>query len=231
MDIAANGTKGPILVVLPAGGFEMGGRETNEQPRHKVSLAAPFAIGVFEVSAAEFAVFCKATSATCPAQPWDNSALPAVNVSWAQAQAYAKWLSGLMNAEYRLPSEAEWEYVARGGSTTEYPLGEELLPTHARYSFRRTEDQPLAANDRSLNRNGFRVYHIVGNVREWVADSWVANYAGAPSDGSARQGGSEKVVRGGSYADGADSLRSAARLPLNGAGDAFTGFRLVRSLN
>ncbi len=230
IDVAGDGTKGPLLVVLPAGRYTMGGRETNEQPRHEITLALPFAIGMFEVSAREFALFCAATGATCPAQPWNKPAYPVVNVSWAQAEAYAKWLSRLLSADYRLATEAEWEYAARGGSTSEYPLGDELLPTHARYSYKNKLDEPLPANDRSLNRNEFRLYHIIGNVREWVADTWAETYAGAAADGSAHSGGGEHVVRGGSYADAADALRSAARLPL-ATSDAQTGFRLVRQVD
>lgn len=233
VDVAADGTKGPQLVVLPGGRFVMGGREANEQPRHEVALAQPFAIGMFEVSAGEFAGFCKAAGAPCPAQPWNNPAYPVVNVTWAQAEAYAAWLSGLLGATYRLPSEAEWEYAARGGSTTEYPLGDELLPTHARYSFKSTLDEPLPANDRSLNRNAFRLYHIIGNVREWVADAWAATYSDAAADGRARPGSNAaRAVRGGSYADAADALRTAARRSLDaGAADVHTGFRLVRLLD
>jgi formylglycine-generating enzyme required for sulfatase activity len=158
--------------------------------------------------------------------------LPIVNVSWSEAVAYAEWLSGVTGARYRLPTEAEWEYAARGGATTTYPFGDELLPTHARFSFRQTEERPLAANDRSINRNDFRLYHMLGNVREWVADAWSDHYAGAPADGRAAPGGAgERVVRGGSYADGADALRVAARVRLGAAGDRYTGFRLLRELD
>ena len=230
-DTLAGIGKGPALVVIPAGQFEMGGEAAEEQPRHTVKLERPFAIGLYEVSAGEFAQFCKHSNTPCPAQPWDNPALPVVNVSWAMATAYAQWLSVTSGINYRLPSEAEWEYAARAGSTTAYPFGSEILPTHARYSFKTTATTPLPAADRSVNRNDFKLYHMLGNVREWVADAWQASYAGASADGRARSDGeARRVVRGGSYADHASALRSAARVPLDAAGDAYTGFRVARSV-
>ncbi len=230
-DVLASIGKGPALVVLPAGQFEMGGEAQEEQPRHTVKFERPFAIGLFEVSAGEFAQFCTATSTPCPAQPWDNPALPVVNVSWAAATAYAQWLSNSSGADYRLPSEAEWEYAARAGSTTPYPNGREILPTQARYSFKASETTPLPANDRSVNRNDFKLYHMLGNVREWVADTWHANYDNASADGRAQSDGDGRhVARGGSYADRAAALRSAARVPLESNGDAYTGFRVARAV-
>jgi formylglycine-generating enzyme required for sulfatase activity len=95
-------------------------------------------------------------------------------------------------------------------------------------------DSPLANGDRSVNRNDFRLYHMIGNVREWVADGWQADYAGAPADGSARSaaGSTPRVVRGGAYSDGARQLRSAARMSLEStASDRMTGFRVVRELD
>ena len=224
--------KGPALVVLPGGEFAMGGEGKEEQPRHTVRLERPFAIAVFEVSSAEFAQFCTATHTICPAQPWSDPALPIVNVSWAAANAYAQWLSQASGANYRLPSEAEWEYAARAGTTTPYPFGSEILPTHARYSFKNLVTTPLPANDRSVNRNEFKLYHMLGNVREWVQDGWQATYANAGSDGRAQTGGDgRQVARGGSYADRGGALRSAARVPLAANGDQFTGFRVVREID
>ncbi len=230
-DALAGIGKGPALVVLPAGQFEMGGDNPEEQPRHTVKFERPFALGLFEISASEFAQFCKATNTPCPAQPWNNPAMPVVNVSWAAATAYAQWLSTSSGASYRVPSEAEWEYAARAGTTTPYPFGQEILPTHARYSYKSTESTPLPANDRSVNRNDFKLYHMLGNVREWVADAWNATYSSASADGQTQSTGDGRhVVRGGSYADHASALRSAARMPLSTTGDQFTGFRVARAV-
>ncbi len=234
MDVLASGVKGPVMVVLPSGSFEMGGTRDEEIPRHTVIFEDPFAMGMFEISVAELNQYCENAGAKCPEQPWDNSALPAVNVSWDLARAFTDWLSEITGAEYRLPTEPEWEYATRAGTTTTYPFGEEIVPTDARYSFKSTETEPLATNDRSVNRNDFRLYHMLGNVREWMLDTWAPNYKGAPSDGSARStpGVDEHVVRGGSYADRANALRSAARLPQTASrGDRYTGFRVVRVIN
>ena len=231
-DALVGGGKGPALVVLPAGQFEMGGDKPQEQPRHTVKFERPFAIGLFEVSAEEFTQFCTATDTPCPAQPWNDPALPVVNLSWAAANAYVQWLSSSSGGNYRLPSEAEWEYAARAGSTTAYPFGAEILPSHARYSFKTSESRPLPAKDRSVNRNDFKLYHMLGNAREWVADAWHASYAKASADGSAQSNGDgRQVVRGGSYADRAAALRSAARVALNATGDAYTGFRVARAVD
>lgn len=233
IDILDSGVKGPVIVVLPGGEFEMGGTEPSEQPRHRVSIDRPFGLGMFEVSVAELSQFCTSTGVTCPAQPWSDPAYPAVNVTWDFASAFTEWLSTITGAEYRLPSEAEWEYAARAGTRTPYPFGEDIVPTDARYSFTSVLTEPLAANDRSVNRNDFRLYHMLGNVREWVGDAWHETYAGAPTDGSARDGSAQtRVVRGGSYADGAAALRVAARVPRPAKkGDAYTGFRVLRVID
>lgn len=232
IDVLESGTKGPVLVVLPPGQFEMGGDEPQEQPRHKVTINYPFAISLFEISAAELNRYCAATGTTCPPQPWSDSELPAVNVSWRFAAAYAAWLSDITGVVYRLPSEAEWEYAARAGTATMFPFGDELLPTHARFSFKTVLDKPLPANDRSVNRNEFRLFHMVGNVREWVADGWRDHYRDHRGNGIAVAPDADRhVVRGGSYADPAERLRSAARTSLGADdADAYTGFRVVRNI-
>jgi formylglycine-generating enzyme required for sulfatase activity len=233
-DILDTGAKGPVLVVLPSGRFQMGGEKPVEQPRHAVEIKQPLAFGLYETSTAEFETFCEATQTQCPEQPWNDKRYPAVNVPWSLAVAYTEWLSQVSGATYRLPSEAEWEYAARGGTDTVFPFGDELLPTHARFSFRGVETEPVPSDDRSVNRNAFRLYHVIGNVREWVFDGWADNYDDAPADGRARStsAATAHVARGGSYADGPDGLRSAARVRLDaGFFDAQTGFRIVRVLD
>ena len=234
MDILDSGVKGPVLVVLPSGAFEMGGAREQEGPRRTITLDYNIAMGMFEISAAELTQYCKAVSRPCPTQPWNDTHLPAVNVSWDLANDFTTWLSEITGADYRLPSESEWEYAARAGTTTPYPFGDEIVPTDARYSFKNAQTQPLPTKDRSVNRNEFRLYHMVGNVREWVTDTWTTTYDGAPADGSARaaSGVGERVVRGGSYADRADALRSAARESQPAAeGNRYTGFRVVRVID
>jgi formylglycine-generating enzyme required for sulfatase activity len=191
-------------------------------------------MSVNEVSFAEFNAYCTAAGARCPENPWGGADYPVVLVSWNEAVAYTEWLSAQTGRRYRLPSEAEWEYAARARTTSQYPFGDIVTPIAARSSANGTVDSPLANGDRSVNRNDFRLYHMVGNVREWVADGWQADYAGAPGDGSARTAVSStsRVVRGGAYSDGARQLRSAARLSLEPtASDRMTGFRVVRELD
>ncbi|MDA0821564.1 MAG: formylglycine-generating enzyme family protein [Proteobacteria bacterium] len=155
-----------------------------------------------------------------------------VNVSWEMASEYTEWLSNKTGAKYRLPTESESEYAARAGTTTVYPFVDEILPTHARFSFRAIASSPLANDNRSVNRNNFRLYHMVGNVQEWVQDGWEDSYVNAPNDSQARRGNSrERVVRGGSYLDGPDKVRSAYRTFLAAdAANAATGFRVVREV-
>jgi formylglycine-generating enzyme required for sulfatase activity len=233
-DPLRSGGTGPNLAIVPPGAFEMGGEQTNdEEPPHAVTIGRAFAMSVYEISFAEFGAYCRATGERCPENPWSSDDFPAALVSWDEAVAYARWLSSETGQSYRLPSEAEWEYAARAGSSTRYPFGDDVTPVAARSSANGPVDSPLANSDRSVNRNAFRLFHMIGNVREWVADHWYSGYAGAPTDGTARLGAeaNPRVVRGGAYSDGPLQLRSAARAPLErDTRDRFTGFRVVRDL-
>jgi len=233
-DVLRSGGTGPNLAIVPPGEFEMGGEQTNdEKPPHKVTIGRALAVSVFEISFAEFGAYCKATGERCPENPWSADDFPVALVSWDEASAYAKWLSSETGQSYRLPSEAEWEYAARAGTSTRYPFGDDITPVAARSSVNGPVDSPLASSDRSVNSNAFRLLHMIGNLREWVADDWYSGYAGAPTDGTARLGAEDnpRVVRGGAYFDGALQLRSAARASLRrDTRDRFTGFRVVRDL-
>lgn len=226
--------KGPTLAVVPAGKFMMGGEKPQEQPAHEVTIPSAFAIAVNEITQGEFEQFCADTGRNCPQQPWSDPEYPAVNISWHDAVAYTEWLSKKTGNRYRLPTEAEWEYAARAKTTTPYPSGEEILITDAVFSGIKPLTSPLPRSDRSINRNKFRLYHMAGNVREWVHDTWNDNYNNSPTDGSAytASGSNLRVVRGGSYADNADALRSGARTSLAAdSADVYTGFRVVQELN
>lgn len=232
-DIIPGIGNGPTMVIIPAGKFAMGGDHSEEQPVHNVVIAKPFAMSVHEITYGEYQLFCKETNRTCPTQPWAGNDYPVVNVSWNDATVYTEWLSAETGQRYRLPSESQWEYAARGGTKTIYPFGDTIDISYAVFSERKTLSSPLPKTDRTINRNKFRLYHIVGNVREWVADTWVGNYNGAPGDGSPRLDGdkSMRIARGGSYLDNAEALRSAARksLPANTT-DSYTGFRVIQDL-
>lgn len=222
------------MAVIPAGAFDMGSTAAaEEQPIHHVTIGQPFAVSVYEVSQGEFRQFCEATHRPCTQQPWSGDDYPVVEVSWDDARAYTDWLSSVTQHHYGLPTEAQWEYAARAGSTGLYPNGDSTLsPTDANYSVSKLQTVAARRSER-FNANAFRLMHTLGNVREWVQDAWVQNYKGAPDDGTAVRStqGAMRVARGGSYADGASRLRLSLREGLApGTRDVTTGFRIVREL-
>jgi len=223
-DMITADTRAPIMRVLPAGTFVMGeDGDPHATPVQQQTIAQPLAIGVFEVTVANYLRFCVDVGRPCPERRESNDRFPMVDVTWNDASAYAEWLSHQTGARYRLPTEMEWEYAARAGSTTRYPFGDQIRPTDARYDTRRGLG-PLPTDDKTMPRNGFDLMHTVGNVREWTSDSWRPNYSSQANQG-------ERVVRGGSFADPPDKLRSAAR---EGIAESHsgprTGFRVVREL-
>ena len=222
---------GPTMVVIRSGEFTMGGKNKDEQPAHTVTINSHFAMSVHEISFGEYDMFCQSKNTSCPKQPWSGKDYPVVNITHNDATTYTEWLSEKTGQSYRLPSEAEWEYAARAGTKSEYPFGDKILITHAVFSDKKKLSAPLPKSDRSINKNKFRLYHMVGNVREWVADTWHDDYSGAPVDGSAYvdTGVNQYLVRGGSYADSAEALRSGARQKLLPA-DNYTGFRVLQEL-
>ena len=232
-DFLASGAAAPLLAVIPSGSFMMGNGELAvEGPVHRVTLAYEFAMSVYEVSQSEFQLYCRTTGKACPRQPWTRSDDPVVNVSWHDAQDYARWLSLATRQRYRLPTEAEWEYAARAGAQGLYPSGDSLSPTDAYFSMGAILTAPAPRSMR-FNANAWHLMHMVGNAREWVADAWNPSFSGAPADGSARTQGEagSKVVRGGCYADQAIKLRLTTREPLPAdTRDPCTGIRLVREI-
>ena len=168
-----------------------------------------------------------------------GEARPAINVSWEDAQAYVAWLSRETGEEYRLLSEAEWEYVARAGTQTARYWGESETG-QCRYANGR--DDPISCSDGhaetapvgSFEPNAFGLYDVLGNVYEWTDDCWNASYAGAPTDGRSWASGdcARRVLRGGSWDSEPVNLRSALR-ELEPAGNRYysIGFRLARTIN
>ncbi len=232
-DSLADG-QGPALVVLPAGNFEMGSDSSDEEaPVHTVEIAYQVAMSRYEITAGEYAQFCLATSLPCPEQQWGDDA-PVVDVSWDDAVLYTEWLSEATGFRYRLPTEAEWEFAARAGTTTPYFFGDEITPSAAHSSENGPASAPVSKSDRVVNQNDFKLYHMSGNVREWVQDAWRPNYNDAPRDGSSigEPDDELRVVRGGSFEDAGTKLRSAAREGLERSGkDSFTGIRVVREIS
>lgn len=268
---------GKFLMGSPAG--ESGHRPA-EEPQREVKIDAGFALARDEISVGEFRAFVDDANYLTDAEnagdsnvydeesgrmidrkgaSWRNDYLggaaddnlPVIHVSWNDANAYAQWLGARTGKKYRLPSEAEFEYALRAGSTARYPWGEgnpvrgtdnftgegdrspHLNRSWAK-GFKRYEDgywgpAPLG----KFRANAFGLFDMNGNVSEWVADCWHDNYTRAPSDSKAwvNPGCAERVVRGGSWGSAPDQVRSAFRLaaPVD-TRSARVGFRVARDL-
>ena len=234
----------PDMAVIPAGSFLMGSLENEEWqyydefhrvyewPQHRVTIREPFAAGVYEVTFEEWDA-CVADGNCGGYRPddegWGRGRRPVINVSWEDAQAYVRWLSRKTGEEYRLLSEAEWEYAARAGSRTGYSFGDKITSSDANYGENIGKTQPVG----SYRANSFGLYDMHGNVWEWVRDCWNKSYAGAPNNGGAWERGdcSRRVLRGGSCYFPPKYLRSATRFEkLTWDRDPFSGFRVARTL-
>jgi len=279
------GGMGPVMIVVPAGSFQMGSpdgeddRISNEGPRHRVVFQRGFALARHEVTVGQFRRFVDATGYETDAEregasriymagsgqvrerrgvTWENDylgetaadELPVIHVSWNDATAYAAWLAEQTNRDYRLPSEAEFEYALRAGTQTPYWWGEgspdrpvenvtgdgDRFTDQRRWNvaFRRYTDGfwgPAPVG--SLEPNPFGLFDMGGNVMEWVEDCWHDSYARAPGDGSAwvNPGCSRRVIRGASWSSTPAMSRSAFRLSSQPtAADARVGFRIARDL-
>ena len=250
------GSEGPVMAVIPPGSFLMGsppdefGRSDNEGPQYRVSFAKPFAIGRFAVSFAEYDLFCESTgkkmffvwSTGARAKPgdegWGRGQRPVINVDWDDAQAYCRWLSEQTGKNYRLPSEAEWEYACRAGTVTPFHVGSNLSTRQANYDGNYPYNGGFKGEYRAktvpvgeFEPNAFGLFQMHGNVFEWCEDVWHEDYAGAPTDGRAWAEGGEscRVVRGGSWYNCDRHARSAYRywgFPENRNLDR--GFRLTQ---
>lgn len=281
----AGGGRGPEMVVVPYGRFDMGSpedeaeRTANENPVHAVVFARGFAIARSEVTVAEFRRFIVASgyrplaSRTGRSTVYDEKgglmsehegvdwrrdhigrpaapSLPVMHVAFEDAQAYAAWLSKQTGQRYRLPSEAEFEYVLRGGSKTAYPWGagapDRLVGNltgegDVSRSGRRWANAIPSYRDgywgaapvRSFPPEKFGAFDLTGNLSEWTLDCWHESYQRAPVDGSAwvNPGCEQRVVRGASWGSSLDQARSAFRLPMDAdTTGARLGFRVVREL-
>lgn len=234
----------PQMVVLPAGTFMMGSppeeqaRDVDEGPLQSITIGAPFAVGSFEVTFAEWEA-CRAAGGCSEYDPGDNGwgggKRPLINVSWQDAMAYVAWLSDTTGKSYRLLSEAEWEYAARAGGATPYNTGAGIAANQARFDSNTTRNaRPLpTAPVGSFPANAYGLHDMHGNVYEWVADCYKSSLANVPADGSAVDGTcSERGMRGGSWLTKERFLRSANRFRVHAeARDEDFGFRVARSLD
>ncbi|MDG4603514.1 MAG: formylglycine-generating enzyme family protein [Defluviicoccus sp.] len=252
----------PEMVVIPAGEFLMGspeserGRYDDEGPQHRVTIGSRFALGRYPVTVGEYRKFVEVTShrheggmhvwtgsnwKQDASKSWQDPGFaqadrhPVVGVSWHDAVTYCEWLANETGQPYRLPSEAEWEYATRAGTTTRFSWGDAITPQNANYAeswlHKTTEVGAYPANPWGL-------YDVHGNVWEWVEDVWHNNYEGAPTDSSAwtesegNNSSSRRVTRGGAWIDGPRHLSSAIR---DGLELQFRfinqGFRVARTLD
>ncbi|MCA3370935.1 MAG: SUMF1/EgtB/PvdO family nonheme iron enzyme [Roseomonas sp.] len=225
----------PEMVVIPSGSFRMGspageaGRDPDEGPERPVTLRSPLAVGRFEVTFAEWDA-CVAAGG-CSHRPsdegWRRDNRPVINVSWNDAQQYVAWLSRRTGQRYRLLTEAEWEYAARAGTTTPWHTGGSIGPSQAVFGSSRTE--PVGS--RPANRFGLHDMH--GNVLEWVEDCYVDRYpqdSGDASQAVSTGGCASRVLRGGSWINTPQDLRSALRRRYSpGNQFNFIGFRVART--
>ena len=233
-DRLKSGGNGPVMISVPGGSFRMGSPSSSpkfeERPQHEVTLN-PFAIGQYEVTIEEYNHFAKANGKSVIKS--DNK-LPAYRVSWQNAVAYTEWLSRQTGKKYRLPTEAEWEYVARAGNNQPYWWGLTAGENNANcFNCGSQWDHKSPAPVGSFKPNKFGVYDTAGNVLEWTQDCYHRTYDGAPSDGSAwvEDGCSQRIARGGAYDTVSDSIRSAKRNKF--APDVSldnVGFRVVREM-
>jgi formylglycine-generating enzyme required for sulfatase activity len=231
----------PEMIVVPAGSFLMGsprtGANSDEGPEHDVTIARPFAVSKYEVTFEEWDA-C-ATYGDCDKKVSDDSygrgRQPVINVSWTDAKTYALWLTKVTKKNYRLLSEAEYEYATRGGTHTIYPWGSEFVEGKAgcKVCGGMWDNKPAPVG--SFPPNNFGLYDMVGNVLEWVEDCYQARYNGAPPDGSAWTTGDcrRRVGRGGGswMTDDVSKLHSSQRryssIETIGSG---LGFRIARTL-
>jgi formylglycine-generating enzyme required for sulfatase activity len=239
----------PEMIVVPAGAFTMGsppgekGSANSERPQHTVTITKPFAVSKLELTFADWDA-CVAGGG-CNGykpddQPWGRGQQPVINVNWDDAQAYVAWLSAVTGKTYRLLSEAEYEYAARGGTTMVYPWGDDISLNGTAMAncdgCGSKWDGQQTAPVGSFAPNKFGLYDPVGNVWEWTEDCVHGNYDGAPANGSAwreASGGDcgSHRLRGGSWNFAAGYLRAAFRgAHATVTRDAYCGFRVARTL-
>jgi formylglycine-generating enzyme required for sulfatase activity len=213
----------PEMIMIPPGRFAMGtspeeairlGIAPNnrilpwQQPQHAVHIDKPFALGAAPVTRADYAAFAAEAGAQIAGSGWESPGIaqtfrdPVVRVSWRQANAYVAWLTHRAGKPYRLPTEAEWEYAARAGTTTAFWWGDDVGIDHTVCDDCGSEwDGKGTAPVRSFPPNPFGLFDMLGQVFEWTADCWNASYVGAPLDGSAWSSGDCTLhpTRGGSW--------------------------------
>ena len=208
----ASAVREPEMNTIRAGIFTMGSNDdVTEKPPHQVTIK-PFAISKYPISVRDWNDCAAAKACTFAATGKDDA--PVTNVSWTDAKQFVAWLAGAMRKAYRLPSEAEWEYAARGGTQTKYWWGDQFQSGMANCkncNDLATAEQPIKVG--SFKPNPFGLYDMGGGVDQWVEDCWHKNYQGAPADGSAwvEAECASHVIRSGSWKNDARYVRPSNR--------------------
>jgi len=237
-DRMRDGSTGPEMIALRGGVFHRGdlqGNGDSDEKNPQIVRLQPFAIGIYEVSFNEYDRFVQSTRHEIPDdQGWGRGRRPVINVSWDSAVAFTEWLSQQTGESYRLPTDAEWEYAARGGTSTRFWWGD----TEGRGNANCAGCQSLWDGERSspvgrFSPNPFGLHDTAGNVFEWVTDCWNDTFSEAPADGSEldKPGCGVRVIRGGAWSFPPKEIRSANRWrDFQSRRSDDTGFRVVREL-
>ncbi|MBN3788831.1 SUMF1/EgtB/PvdO family nonheme iron enzyme [Burkholderia sp. Ac-20353] len=227
----------PAMLTVSPGTFAMGSNsgDSSEKPAHRVTLDHAFALAKYAVTVAQWNT-CRDAGA-CPRLPSDSNTTPnapARDLSWDDAQQYVKWLSKISGKTYRLPTEAEWEFAARGGTATRYWWGNEMRAGNANC---KDCGPPWHAeapdNVGSFAANPFGFYDMAGGVWEWVSDCWHNSYKNAPADGHSwdEPNCQVRVIRGGSWRDGASYMPVSTRFKYDSSVRySANGFRVARDM-
>ncbi|MBC7776495.1 MAG: SUMF1/EgtB/PvdO family nonheme iron enzyme [Phycisphaerae bacterium] len=242
---------GPEMVFVEGGNFQMGSDEDDsEKPIHRVSVPS-FWMGKYPITFDEYDAFCSDNGKEKPKdQSWGRGRQPVINVYWEDAQEYCKWLSEKTGAQYHLPSEAEWEFAARGGTLSKgYKFAGGNNVDEVAWYWENSGEKKMSGewNWDNIQKNNCKTHPVgekrtnelglhdmSGNVWEWCADAWHENYEGAPADGSAWMTGGEQeraVLRGGSWNLNDTLCRVAYRTRSNRTNRHFSGgFRVARAV-
>ncbi|QOL48530.1 formylglycine-generating enzyme family protein [Massilia litorea] len=227
----------PVLVSLPPASYTMGNNasDPSEKPAHPVAITTPFAIGKYEVTVQQWNACVSGGGCPKVAQPANTGpAAPMRDLSWDDAQQYVKWLAAATGKPYRLPSEAEWEYAARGGTDTPYWWGAQMATGKANCKECGppwSSDAP--ANVGSFAANPWGLHDTSGSVWEWVSDCWHNNFKDAPANGRTWEepNCTVRVIRGGSWREGAPYMVVSTRFKYDASVRQLqNGFRVARSL-
>jgi formylglycine-generating enzyme required for sulfatase activity/class 3 adenylate cyclase len=202
----------PEMKTVRAGVFTMGSNDdVTEKPTHQVTIK-PFAMSLYPISVRDWNDCAAAKACSFAATGKDDA--PVTNVSFSDAKQFVAWLAGATRKAYRLPSEAEWEYAARGGTQTKYWWGDQFQSGMANCkncNDNSGAEQPMKVG--SFKPNPFGLFDMGGSVDQWVEDCWHKNYQGAPTDGSAWVEGEcgSHVIRSGSWKNDARYVRPSNR--------------------